>query len=229
MIGIIGAMEEEVNAIKELMVVKQSRNIQGYDFIEGTLANKDIVLVQGGIGKVNATISTTLLILNFDIDFVINIGSAGGLKLEQNVGDVVISSKVVHHDVDVTGFGRKIGEVPGLPLYFEADEQLLNKVSEILKEKNISSYTGLIASGDQFICREDQVSMIKQNFPEAMCAEMEAASIAQTCYVFKKRFIITRSLSDVFNKGDSSIQFDEYLKKASQASANMCLELVKSI
>jgi adenosylhomocysteine nucleosidase len=71
--------------------------------------------------------------------------------------------------------------------------------------------------------------MIKQNFPEAMCAEMEAASIAQTCYVFKKRFIITRSLSDVFNKGDSSIQFDEYLKKASQASANMCLELVKSI
>jgi adenosylhomocysteine nucleosidase len=229
MIGIIGAMEEEVNAIKELMVVKQSRNIQGYDFIEGTLANKDIVLVQGGIGKVNATISTTLLILNFDIDFVINIGSAGGLKLEQNVGDVVISSKVVHHDVDVTGFGRKIGEVPGLPLYFEADEQLLNKVSEILKEKNISSYTGLIASGDQFICREDQVSMIKQNFPEAMCAEMEAASVAQTCYVFKKRFIITRSLSDVFNKGDSSIQFDEYLKKASQASANMCLELVKSI
>ncbi len=97
-----------------------------------------------------------------------------------------------------------------------------------LQEDLISIGTiGLIASGDQFICREDQVQIIKKHFPQAMCSEMEAASIAQVCYVFSKKFIITRSLSDVFCKGNSSIQFDEYLKKASQSSAKMCLELIK--
>ncbi len=229
MIGIIGAMEEEVNALKKLMRIDHVDIKQNYQYNVGKMADKDIVLVQGGIGKVNATISATLLFLNYDIDFVINIGSAGGLKLDQNVGDIVISTKVVHHDVDVTGFGREIGQIPGLPTFYEADNELLNKVLNILKNNHIPSYTGLITSGDQFICKEEQVANIKNNFPDAMCCEMEAASIAQVCYVFQKRFIITRSLSDVSNKGDSSIQFDEYLKKASENSALMCLELVKSI
>lgn len=229
MIGIIGAMEQEVNALKELMRVRKSNTIHGYIYYCGTISDKDVVLVQGGIGKVNATISTTLLLTNYDIDFVINIGSAGGLKSFQNVGDVIISNKVVHHDVDVTAFGREYGQVPGLPTYFEADYELLNIVKSILSQNNIRSHVGLIASGDQFISRSNQVESIINHFPEAMCSEMEAASVAQVCHVFHKRFIITRSLSDVYNKGDSSIQFDEYLKEASKNSANMCLELIKSI
>lgn len=229
MIGIIGAMEEEVDALKELMVINKKDERQGYLYYVGQMANKDVVLVQGGIGKVNATISTTLLLTNYDIDFVINIGSAGGLKENQNIGDVVISDKVVHHDVDVTAFSRAYGEVPGLPLYFEANHDLLNHVKRILNQHHITSHVGLVASGDQFVSRKDQVDMIMKHFPDAMCSEMEAASIAQVCYIFQKDFIITRSLSDVYNKGDSSIQFDEYLKKASQNSATMCLELIKSI
>ena len=123
MIGIIGAMEEEVAAILELMQVSQTQVNQGYTFYEGTMNEKPVVLVQGGIGKVNAAVSTTLLLSQYDIHFVINIGSAGGLKLNQNVGDVVVSTGVLHHDVDITAFGRTLGEVPGMPCVFQPDIQ----------------------------------------------------------------------------------------------------------
>lgn len=226
MIGIIGAMEEEVAAILELMQVSQTQVNQGYTFYEGTMNEKTVVLVQGGIGKVNAAVSTTLLLTQYDIHFVINIGSAGGLKLNQNVGDVVVSTGVLHHDVDITAFGRALGEVPGMPCVFQPDKGALKQVEMILQNSQQPYHLGLIVSGDQFICREDQVLTIQKHFPDAMCAEMEAASIAQVCHVFKIPFIITRSLSDIFQKGDNHIQFDEYLKKASQASAKMCYRLV---
>lgn len=226
MIGIIGAMEEEVAEIIKLMTIQDEKQYQDYHFYEGIMNDKEVVVLQGGIGKVNAAIATTLLFTYYDIDYVINIGSAGGVRSEQNVGDVVISSKVVHHDVDVTAFQRKMGEVPGMPLFFEADHDLLMKVQDILKLQNILSHVGLIASGDQFVSQASQVTKIKDYFPETMCVEMEAAAIAQVCHVYSKKFIITRSLSDVFNKGESSVQFDEYLKKASLASALMCYNLV---
>ncbi len=229
MIGIIGAMEEEVAEIKKLMDIQDEIKHLDFVFYKGFMKNKEIILLQGGIGKVNAAIATTLLLSNYDIDYVINIGSAGGLHLDQNVGDVVISSSVVHHDVDVTAFGRKTGEVPGLPQYFNADKRLLDEIHHILDSFDIKSHIGIIASGDQFISTKQQVTNIKNNFPDAICAEMEAASIAQVCYVFHKRFIITRSLSDVFDKGDSGVQFDEYLKKASYTSAKMCYELVTKL
>lgn len=226
MIGIIGAMEEEVAEIKAIMSVEEELENHGYLFYKGTINKKTVVLLQGGIGKVNAAIATTLLFQNFPIELVINVGSAGGLNMSQNVGDVVISSSVVHHDVDVTAFQRELGEVPGMPKYFKADEVLLDTVKQILAEQNLTAHVGLIASGDQFIGRQDQVDYIRSHFQDAMCVEMEAAAIAQVCYVFNKKFIITRSLSDIFNKGENDIQFDEYLKKASKASAKMCYELI---
>ncbi len=229
MIGIIGAMKEEVDAIKEYMSVTHKSTHLNYDFYQGIMNGKEVVLMQSGIGKVNAAISTTLLFHYFDIDYVINVGSAGGLDVKQNVGDVVISSQVVHHDVDITAFGREMGEIPDMPRYFVADSKLLKEVQNILENENMPYHIGLIASGDQFVCREDQVAKIKKDFPEVMCAEMEAASIAQVCYVYKKKFIITRSLSDVFNKGENHIQFDEYLKEASQKSAKMCSQLVSCL
>lgn len=229
MIGIIGAMKEEIDEIVKLMQVQNETKILTYHFIEGKIADKDVVVLQGGIGKVNASLSTTLLLDHFDIDCVINIGSAGGLKRCQNVGDIVISSKVVHHDVDITAFGREIGEVPDMPRFFEPDADLLYKVNDILKKLNIDSHIGLIGSGDQFISRQDQVDKIITNFPDIMCAEMEAASIAQVCHIYNVKFIITRSLSDIFNKGENHIQFDEYLKEASQKSAKMCYHLISSL
>lgn len=229
MFGIIGAMEEEVNEVKKLMDVKQVQERQGYIFYEGFMNDKSVVLLQGGIGKVNAAIATTLLLTNYKIDYVINIGSAGGLHSYQNVGDVVVSSCVLHHDVDVTAFNRQLGEIPGMPLYFTADTTLLKMVRDILDEQKVSAHVGLIASGDQFISQKQQVEVIQKNFPETMCVEMEAASIAQVCHVFKTKFIITRSLSDIFNKGDNSVQFDEYLKQASLSSAKMCYALISNL
>lgn len=229
MIGIIGAMEEEVDALKSKMDLIQTKTVLEYRFYEGMLKDKEVVLMQSGIGKVNSALSTTLLLTYYDIDCIINIGSAGGLYPSQNIGDVVISSDVVHHDVDVRAFGHDLGQVPGLPKTFKANQALKEQVESVLKQLDISYHIGLIASGDQFISTKEQVENIQTHFPNAVCAEMEAASIAQVCHQFNVDFIITRSLSDVFGKGDSHIQFDEYLKKASENSAMMCERLVEKL
>ena len=196
MIGIIGAMEEEVKALLDKTEDIHENKILDCVFYEGKIDNKQVVILQGGIGKVNSAICVTLLLTNYDIEYVINIGSAGGLKDYQNVGDVVISSHVAYHDVDLTAFGRPMGELPELPVFIPADENLVNKAKDIL--------------------------------PNALCSEMEASAIGHTCYKFGVPFIITRSLSDVYGHGESSMQFDEYLKIASENSAKLCVELVKA-
>lgn len=229
MLGIIGAMPEEVNELLKLMDVEEEKENSGYKFYKGKLGQKETVVVQGGIGKVNATISATLLVRDFDIDHVVNIGTAGGLSQEEEVGDIVISEKVVHHDFDLTGFGRAYGEVPGFGVGFEADHEMVRLCKQILDQNKARAYTGLIASGDAFIHTKAQVEKILSHFPETMCAEMEAASVAQVCTVFKIPFIITRGLSDIYNKGNNAIQFDEYLKKAAAVSATMCYSLAQQL
>ena len=229
MIGIIGAMQEEIAELLKYMKVENKIKRLEYLFYEGLINDHQVVLLQGGIGKVNAAIATTLMLTHYDIDYVINIGSAGGLHLNQNVGDVVISNKVAHHDVDLTVFGKEYGQISDLPLYFEPDSELLELVQKVLDKQERTSHIGLIVSGDQFISKKEQVDLIKSHFPEAVCSEMEAATVAHVCHVFQKKFIITRSLSDIYNKGDNAIQFDEYLKKASQASAQMCYDLIRRL
>ena len=211
MIGIIGAMEEEVKALLDKTEDIHENKILDCVFYEGKIDNKQVVILQGGIGKVNSAICVTLLLTNYDIDYVINIGSAGGLK-----------------DFDLTAFGRPMGELPELPVFIPADENLVNKAKDILHKMNIHENVGLIVSGDQFIAQEGQVSKIKKDFPNALCSEMEASAIGHTCYKFGVPFIITRSLSDVYGHGESSMQFDEYLKIASENSAKLCVELVKA-
>ena len=140
---------------------------------------------------------------------------------------MVVSNAVAYHDVDLSAFARPQGELPDLPRFITADKGLVKKASQILDGMGIQENVGLIVSGDQFISQENQVSKIKNDFPKALCSEMEAASVGHTCYKYNIPFIITRSLSDVFGKGDSSIQFDEYLKVASEQSARLCIELIK--
>ncbi len=230
MIAIIGAMEQEVDAIKVYIENQSTQKLADKELIVGTIDGKNIILLQGGIGKVNTAVYTTLLFTNYpEIEYVINVGSAGGMHISQNVGDVVISSEVIHHDVDVTAFDYVLGQVPQMPVSFKADNELLNKAKFALEKGNVNATVGLIVSGDQFIARQEQVEYIKSNFETALCAEMEAATIGQVCHMFNKKFIVTRSLSDVYNKGESSIQFDEYIKKASKDSANMCALLIQQL
>jgi adenosylhomocysteine nucleosidase len=226
MIAIIGAMEQEVEAIKNRMQSVNEKRIAHTLFYEGLLEGKSVVLSQSGIGKVNASVSTTLLFQHYDVDYVINIGTAGGIKMDCNVLDIVISHQVGYHDVDVTGFNYSLGQVPGMPVFYESNQALIEKVKTILEQENFPYHEGLIVSGDSFINRPDQIDVIKTNFNNAIAVEMEAASIAQVCHVFQKPFIILRSLSDIAGK-ESNISFDTYLEKAAANSSRFIEALIK--
>ncbi|MDD3026602.1 MAG: 5'-methylthioadenosine/adenosylhomocysteine nucleosidase [Erysipelotrichaceae bacterium] len=227
MIGIIGAMDEEVAAVINHLDSKKTEVIYDINFTLGKVDGKDVVVCQSGIGKVNASFSTAILIDNFDVDFVINVGTAGGLNLDEKQGDVVVSTAVANHDFDLTAFNRKIGEIPDMPHVFFADENLVEKTVAILKDDNVKYHLGLIVSGDQFISKQEQVDFVKEHFENPLAGDMEASAIAQICHKTKKPFIVTRCLSDVFGSGENSLQFDEYLKKAAQISADICVGLIR--
>lgn len=226
MIGIIGAMDQEVDALKKHLNNIYEDHIHGHVFYRGSYNDKEIVLVLSGIGKVNAAITTTLLITNYSIDYLINIGSAGGLRTNQSVGDVIVSTGVCYHDFDLTAFSRPMGQVPELPNIILGDEKLLAKAVNILDNTDKIYHMGLIVSGDQFISQEQQVLNIKKHFPDALGSEMEAASIGHTAYKLNTPFLIIRSLSDVFGNKESNIQFDQYLELASKQSADFTLAVI---
>jgi len=226
MIGIIGAMAQEVAILKELIAVERVEKHLHVEFTVGTLQGKEVVLLESGIGKVNVAIATTLLLEKFDIKTVINTGSAGGIKTEAEVGDIVISETVAYHDVDVTGFGYVWGQVPGLPAIFEADATLVNQVEAALANTGARYLKGQIVTGDAFVNRPDQMAVIKGNFADAVALEMEAAAVAQVCHIAEIPFVVVRALSDIAGK-ESHISFDEFLPTAAAASSEMVVELVK--
>ncbi|PTI70607.1 5'-methylthioadenosine/S-adenosylhomocysteine nucleosidase [Staphylococcus succinus] len=228
MIGIIGAMEEEVAILKDKLIELEEINIAHVIFYKGKLQGKEVVLTQSGIGKVNVAISTTLLIEKFKPELVINTGSAGALDTSLNVGDIVVSDMVSYHDADARAFGYQLGQIPQMPAQFTADKQLYDKAIIAINEQNLVAKTGLIVSGDSFIGTSEQRLQIKTNFPQAMAAEMEATAIAQTCYQFNLPFIITRAISDLAD-GDAGITFEAFLEKAAISSSKIVENLIKSI
>jgi adenosylhomocysteine nucleosidase len=225
MIAIIGAMDEEVAAIKKEINQLKENVIANIRFFEGTIHQKAVVLLQSGIGKVNASVSTTILFEHYPIEYVINIGTAGGIKQDCEVLDLVISTQVAYHDVNVTAFNYEWGQVPQLPLYFKSDSSLIDKAIPLLENDGVSYHLGLIVSGDQFIQNETQTHAIKAHFNEAVAVEMEAAAIAHVCHLYQKPFIIMRSLSDIAGKA-SNVSFDEYLEQASIQSSRLVKQLI---
>ena len=226
MIGIIGAMQQEVAILKGLIEVQKVEKMMHVEFTVGTLHGQEVVLLESGIGKVNVAIATTLLLDKFNPDYVINTGSAGGIKAEAEVGDVVISESVAYHDVDVTGFGYAWGQVPGLPAVFESDAKLILKVEEVLNKTGIRHFKGQIVTGDAFVNRPAQMSHIQEHFPNAVALEMEAAAVAQVCQIANVPFVVVRALSDIAGK-ESHVSFDEFLPLAAKASSEMVVELVR--
>ncbi len=228
-LGIIAAMEEEVEYLRSLMqnveVVKEGI----IEFYKGTLEHVDTVLVRSGIGKVNASIAATLLVRDFNPTCIINTGSAGGVTSDLKVGDVVISSSVFHHDFDLKPIGFEHGEVPGLPIFFQSDEQLVKIASKSLNAlSGIDSAVGQIGTGEFFVSSENYVDEMKKRFPEVMAIEMEAAAIAQVCYLFKIPFVVIRALSDVADN-ESPVSFDQFVKTAGKNSAKMVIEILHDI
>lgn len=227
-IGIIGAMDEEIALFKQTITNKQEIEIANTLFIEGEFEGKKVVLLKSGIGKVNAALATTIMHERFSPQTVINTGSAGGFAPELTVGDLVISTEVVHHDVNVTAFNYEYGQVPNMPPVFTADSTLLEKTKQAAKKLNINYETGLIATGDSFMAAEEDVKKARNNFPKMIAAEMEAAAVAQVCYQYEKPFIIIRALSDIAGK-ESSVSFNEFIDIAAKHATELVIETVKSL
>ena len=223
MIAIIGAMKLEVDALLQRMTDVQDQPWRDIPFYTGKLAGQPVVVTQSGVAKTNAARSTTVLMERFDVDGVINIGTAGGLRAEQEVLDVVVSTQVAHHDVEVPGWTSGFCEEN--PCCYTADPHYVQLIRDIISQQD-RVWTGPIASGDSFICRMEQVEAILRRFPQALCAEMEAAAIAQVCSLYGKPFVIIRSLSDITLKEGNEMTFEEYAVRASSRSALWCESFV---
>ncbi len=228
MIGIIGAMEEEIMILRDNITHLEEITIAHVKFYKGQLNNKDVVLTLSGIGKVNASISTALLINEFSPDAILNTGSAGALDHSLNIGDVLIGTKAMYHDADARAFGYELGQIPNMPLAYEADNDLAELAQAVIEKQQLTGRLGLIVSGDSFIGEVKQREHIKAHFPEAMAVEMEATAIAQTCYQFKVPFIVTRAVSDLAN-GEANVTFDEFIGKAAKSSSEIVLQMLKSL
>ncbi|WP_394245608.1 5'-methylthioadenosine/adenosylhomocysteine nucleosidase [Vibrio astriarenae] len=226
-IALIGAMEQEVSILRSQLTDLKQVAFAGFAFYEGKLNGTDVVLLQSGIGKVAAAAGTALLIEGFKPDVVINTGSAGGFNSSLSMGDVVVSTEVCYHDVDVTAFGYEIGQMARQPRVFSACPEL---VEVAIKAQNSDTNTlcGLIASGDSFVCRKDQIAFINHHFPDLIAAEMEAAAIAQICHQFGVPFVVVRAISDVVDK-ESPEDFNTFLDTASQSSSAMVVSMVRII
>lgn len=228
-IGIIGAMEEEVEILKNKLADLEEVHIANVEFYIGKIEGQEIVLLKSGIGKVNAAMATTLLIQLYKPDYVVNTGSAGGFNEALQVGDVVISNELRYHDVDATVFGYEFGQVPGMPANYLPDPYLVEVAEKAAKSiSDIQVLTGLITSSDSFMDDEERVNAVKEIFPTVNAAEMEAAAIAQVCYQFKQPFVIIRSLSDIAGKG-TKVSYEQFLETASVNSANLVLLIVKEL
>lgn len=228
-IAIIGAMEEEVTLLRDNIEERTQETVAGCEFTFGKMRGADVILVRSGIGKVNAAMSTTILLEKYKPDCIINTGSAGGYNPLLNVGDAVISTEVRHHDVDVTAFGYEYGQVPQLPAAFLADEKLVAVAEAAAKEiEEIQIEKGLIATGDSFMSDSERVDFVRTKFKNLQAVEMEAAAIAQVAYQFNVPFVIIRSLSDIAGK-ESDVSFDQFLDKAALHSATLVMKIIASL
>lgn len=227
-IGIIGAMEEEIRLIKaNLSKLKEITHHQ-VTFYQGYLENREVILVQSGIGKVNATITTVLLVQQFNVDLIINTGTAGGLHKGLKVGDIVIADSLTYHDVDVTGFGYEKGQMAGMPALYYPDLQYSQLAKGVCRQLEIEPIFGQIVSGDQFVNSHEKVAQIAIDFPKAKACEMESTAIAQTAHVMKVPFVIIRAISDA-GDDDAAFSFDEFVVVAGKASAQIVMNLVINI
>ena len=226
-IAIIGAMEEEVAALKEAMEIQEVVEKASMTFCKGVLCGKDVVVVRSGIGKVNAGICAQILVDRFEVDVLINTGIAGSLNAAIDIGDMVISTDAVHHDMDATIFGDEIGQVPRMAVrYFPADAELVAKAKAANEKANpdIKTFTGRVATGDQFVASKEVKERIVSNFG-AYCTEMEGVGIAHAAYLNNISYVIIRAISD---KADNSATMDypEFEKQAIVHSVRLVKELL---
>lgn len=227
-IGIIVAMQEELDEILNIMQRIEKKEIYDIIFFEGIIEDNHIIVVKSGVGKVNAARTTQILIDKLNVKYIINVGSAGALNPILNIGDIVIADKLIQHDFDITAFEHEKGYITGVGDYICCDNELVDKLKNVTKNMKDETYkitTGVIASGDIFCTEIKMKEKIYSKF-NAQCVEMEGAAIAQVCYLDKIPFVVIRSISDTPN-GDNAIVFDEFIKLASKRCAQILKEFLK--
>lgn len=227
MLGIIGAMDEEVAKLKEKMEQVEVRTKASMDFYRGVIGGKEVVVVRSGIGKVNAGICAQILADDYGVDGIVNTGIAGSLRTEINIGDIVVSTDAVQHDMDAVAFGYPLGQIPRMDtLAFHADSQLVELAVQCCKKviPEIGVFQGRVASGDEFIAKKERKDAILKEF-DACCCEMEGAAIAQAAYLNQIPFVIIRAISD---KADDSAGMDypTFEAMAIKNSVKLIMEMV---
>ena len=229
-IGIIGAMDEEVIKLKDCLTDVTIKNIASMEFFEGKLSDKDVVVVRSGIGEVNAAICAQILADIYHVDAIINTGIAGSLNADINIGDIVLSEDALQHDVDAVAFGYDVSVIPRMETsLFRADQRLIDIAKSACEDniKDINVYVGRIVSGDQFISDKDKKDYLIKTF-NGDCTEMEGAAIAHAAYLNNIPFLIIRAISD---KADDSAHMDypEFEKKAINNSVILLKAMIENM
>lgn len=225
--GIIVAMEEEIKYLIKAFEHYELHEIANQKFYEGVIEGTAVAVVQSGIGKVNASIASSLLIEHFKVETIINTGSAGAIQTGLSIGDLVISTELAYHDVDNRIFNYQYGQIPQMPDFYQADAELIHKIKDS-SGKELKVHQGLVVSGDSFVSSEAEIKRIKKYFPNALVTEMEGAAVAQTCYQFQIPFVVIRAVSDTAD-ATADIDFDEFVQLAGRRSAELVITFLKNI
>ncbi|QCI23759.1 5'-methylthioadenosine/adenosylhomocysteine nucleosidase [Buchnera aphidicola (Macrosiphoniella sanborni)] len=199
-IGIIGALQEEIKIFTKIINPFKTKIIQDYQINIGKFKKSNIFLIQSGIGKVSASISTMLLINLYQPDIIINSGSAGSLSASLKIGDIILPKNICYYDVDLTNFGYSYGQIPEYPKQFIINKKIYKYFYEDYFNNTLTLKQGLIVSGDSFINNNSDINILKNKFPTAIAVDMESAAIAQVCYKFDIPLIVVKSISDLSNE-----------------------------
>ena len=228
-LGIICAMEEELSPIKEIMTLEETKTKAKMEFFKGKLKNLDVVLVVSGIGKVNAAVCAQILSDDYKVTHLINVGVAGGIKQDINPLDVVIATSLIQHDMDVTAFGMKKGEIPRFETsQFKTDPILTNLAYNFSREnKGYTTHQGIIVSGDEFISSKDRILSLEAEFNASAC-EMEGAAIAQVAYLNDLPFTVIRAISDNAATG-ATMDYEKFKDKAVLNTVNIVLHIAENL
>ncbi|WP_169777458.1 5'-methylthioadenosine/adenosylhomocysteine nucleosidase [Campylobacter mucosalis] len=227
MIAILGAMNEEITPILERVGDYETINYANNSFYKANYKGKDLIIAYSKIGKVNSSLTATLLIEKFGAKTLLFSGVAGALNENLKIGELIYATSLAQHDLDITAFGHPYGYVPGVEIFAKTDEGLNALALKIAQKRGLKLTGGIIATGDQFVCSSEKKSWIKATF-KADAVEMEGASVAQVCSQLNVPFFVLRAISDEAN-GSAEFDFDEFLHSSAKISADFVLEMVENL
>ncbi|MGG7047579.1 MULTISPECIES: 5'-methylthioadenosine/adenosylhomocysteine nucleosidase [unclassified Campylobacter] len=227
MIAILGAMQEEITPILQMIGEYETTEFANNKFYTAKIGNNYVVVAYSKIGKVNSALTTSILVQKFGAKKLLFTGVAGSLNENLHIGDILYATSLVQHDLDITAFGHPHGFVPGIEIFSRTDQSLNELAQKVAQKQGIKLIGGVIATGDQFVCDKNKKEWIKNTF-NADAVEMEGGSVAQVCTQLNVPFFMLRAISDEAG-GGADVDFDEFLNSSANISAKFVIEMVKAL